>query len=76
MAATVDGRVYLLGGSAPGGPSAAIRRYDPATRRLTLTGHLARPLTDAAVATVGHIVYLLGGISTRPLATVVALQLR
>ena len=76
MAATVDGRIYLLGGSAPGGPSAAIRRFDPATDKLTLAGHLGRPLTDAAVATIGRTVYLLGGISTRPLVSVVAVQLR
>jgi hypothetical protein len=64
MAATVDGRIYLLGGSAPGGPSAAIRRFDPATSRLSIAGRLPRPRTDAAVATIGRIVYLLGGISS------------
>src|SRR5207244_1421928 len=37
MAASVGGRIYLLGGSAPGGPSAAVRRFDPRTNRLTAT---------------------------------------
>ena len=76
MAATVDGRVYLLGGSAPAGPSAAIRRFDPATSRLWIAGRLARPRTDAAVATIGRIVYLIGGISSRPLASVITVRPR
>jgi len=61
MAATVDGRIYVLGGLAPGGPSAAIRRFDPATSRLSIAGRLPRPRTDAAFATLGRVVYLLGG---------------
>ena len=76
MAATVDGRGYLLGGSAPAGPSAAIRRFDPATSRLSSAGRLARPRTDAAVATIGRIVYLIGGISSRPLASVITVRPR
>jgi serine/threonine-protein kinase PknK len=76
MAATVDGRIYLLGGSAPGGPSAAIRRFDPATSRLSIAGRLPRPRTDAAVATIGRTVYLVGGISSGPLASVLAVEPR
>ncbi len=76
MAAVVAGRVYLLGGSAPGGASAAIRRFDPVTHRIALAGRLPHPLTDAAVATIGRTVYLLGGISNGPLASVLAVQPR
>lgn len=75
MAATVDGRVYLLGGSTPLGPSATIRRLDPRTGSTRPAGRLPAPLTDGAVAAVGSTVYLLGGISRDPLATIVAVRL-
>jgi N-acetylneuraminic acid mutarotase len=76
MAALVAGRVYVLGGSAPGGPSDAILRFDPTSDRIIRAGRLPRPITDAAVATIGRTVYLLGGISSGPLATVVAVRPR
>ena len=76
MATVVNGRIYVLGGSAPTGPSAAIRRFNPATGLTSPAGQLPRPLTDAAVATIGRTVYLLGGISNGPLATVVKVQPR
>jgi Kelch motif len=70
MAAIVHGRIYVLGGSAPGGPSDQIRRFDPASNRTRSAGRLPRPLTDAAVATLGSTIYLLGGISTAPTSTI------
>jgi N-acetylneuraminic acid mutarotase len=76
MAATVNGRVYVLGGSAPGGPSSAIERLDTLRNRLQPAGQLPRPLTDAAVATVGPTVYLLGGISTGAVATITVVRPR
>lgn len=76
MAATVDGHVYLLGGSTPHGPSALIRRLDPASGRTSLAGRLPHPLTDAAVASIGSTIYLLGGISHGPLATILAVHPR
>jgi N-acetylneuraminic acid mutarotase len=74
MAATVNGHVYLLGGSTPAGPSALIRRLDPGTGRTSIAGRLPEPLTDAAVASIGSTVYLLGGISHHPLATILAVH--
>lgn len=74
MAAVAAGRIYVIGGSAPGGPSDSIRRFNPATNRITVTGRLPHPLTDAAVATSGHTIYLLGGISNGPTATITAVQ--
>ena len=76
MAATVNGHIYLLGGSTPHGPSALIRRLDPASGRTSVTGRLPHPLTDAAVASIGSTIYLLGGISHRPLATILAVHPR
>jgi serine/threonine-protein kinase PknK len=76
MAATVNGRVYLLGGSTPHGPTQAIRRLDPATGRTSIAGRLPKALTDAAVASVGSTIFLLGGISHDPLATILAFHPR
>ena len=74
MAATVNGRLYVLGGSAPGGPSNAIARFDPVHNQMQPAGRLPRPLTDAAVATIGPSVYLLGGISTAPVGTITVIH--
>jgi Kelch motif len=76
MAATVNGHVYLLGGSGPGGPSSSIRRLDPATGITSPAGRLPRPLTDAAVATIGSTIYLLGGISAAPSAAITIVRPR
>ncbi len=76
MAAVVGGRIFVLGGSAPGGPSDAIRRFAPVRGRIVPTGRLPRPLTDAAVATIGRTVYLLGCMSSRPVATIIAVRPR
>ncbi|MGI8712624.1 MAG: hypothetical protein ACR2NR_05445 [Solirubrobacteraceae bacterium] len=75
MGALVAGRVLVLGGSTPHGPSAAILRFEPATGRVLRAGRLPYPLTDAAVATVHDTAYLLGGISARPLASVIEVRL-
>lgn len=75
MGASLGGRLLVLGGSTPAGPSAAILRFDPTSGRVSPMGHLPQPLTDAAVATVGDKAYLLGGISTQPLARVISVRL-
>ena len=76
MAATVNGHVYVLGGSTPHGTSATIRRLDPGSGRTSIAGRLPHPLTDAAVASIGSTIYLLGGISHGPLATILAVHPR
>jgi N-acetylneuraminic acid mutarotase len=76
MAATVNGHIYLLGGSTPHGPSATIRLLDPATGQTSIAGRLSDPLTDAAIASVGSTVYLLGGISHSPVATILTVHPR
>jgi streptogramin lyase len=75
MGALVAGRVLVIGGSTPHGPSDLILRFDPSRRHVVRVGRLPHPLTDAAVATVGERAYLLGGISTRPLASVIEVRL-
>lgn len=75
MGALLGGRVLVLGGSTPTGPSGAILGFDPASGRISRAGHLPYPLTDGAVTTIGNDVYLLGGISSRPLAGVIDVRL-
>ena len=75
MGALLGGRILVLGGSTPAGPSAAILRFDPARGRVSRVGQLPYPLTDGAVSTIADNAYLLGGISTRPLAGVIAVRL-
>jgi streptogramin lyase len=75
MGALVAGRVLVLGGSTSHGPSAAILRFEPASERVVPAGRLPHPLTDAAVVTVHDAAYLLGGLSTRPLAGVIEVRL-
>jgi hypothetical protein len=60
-AATVDGLVLIIGGSAPDGASNAIYRFDPATGRVAQIGRLPEPITHAGAATLGSFVYLVGG---------------
>ena len=76
MAASVHGTIFVLGGSAPNGPSSSIRRFDPADGRSHPTGTLSDPLTDAAVASIGSTIYLLGGISGAPLSTITGIEPR
>jgi hypothetical protein len=75
MGTLLDGRILVMGGSTPAGPSAAILRFDAASGRVAHLGHLPQPVTDAAVATVGDSAYLLGGITTQPQAGVTVIQL-
>jgi N-acetylneuraminic acid mutarotase len=75
MGALLGGRVLVFGGSTPTGSSAAILRFDPANGEVSRAGSLPHPLTDGAVATIGNDVYLLGGISNRPLTGVIDVQL-
>ena len=49
---------------------------DPTSGRTIVAGQLPRPITDAAVAAIGSRIYALGGISTRPLASVVSVRPR
>ena len=62
MAATVGGRILLMGGRVtPDRQTAAMWWFDPKTGRFTPAGSLPKAISDAAVATYGHRVWLLGG---------------
>lgn len=75
MAATVAGRVLLMGGRvSPDRQTDAVWLFDPATGRFRAAGRLPRPLSDAGVASYGSRVWLLGG--EQPLVTDQVVRIR
>jgi YVTN family beta-propeller protein len=72
------GRLVIAGGSLENGTaSSAVYVFDPATRRVTLAGHLPALTTHGAAAALGGIVYVLGGRSATadtPTARIVAVD--
>ena len=79
VAATVDGRVYVFGGMWGGRASAQVWRLDISATgapALTPVAMLPTPVTDAAVAVLGHRAYLVGGESPAMLSTVSILEVR
>ena len=73
-AVAVGDQVFVIGGSTPSGPSAAIQRFDPRTGRLTPAGSLPGPVADPAAGTIGSTTYLAGGIAAKPLAQIVTVS--
>ncbi len=72
-AALVIGRRLLVAGGRSGGVAQdAIWEIDPATGTATLAGRLPQPMADTAAVVAGGIGYLIGGDSTKLLATVIA----
>ncbi len=62
MAAPFGDQVLLVGGRVtPGRQTDAMWWFDPATGRFRRAGRLPRPLSDAAVASDGDRMWLLGG---------------
>lgn len=77
MGAKLGGNLYVIGGSAPWGPSAQVLEFHPAGGVATLAGKLPEPVTDAAVASIGPTAYVLGGISANgPVASILSVTLR
>jgi hypothetical protein len=61
-ATTAVGRqIVIVGGSTPSGATDAIYAFSPATGRVRRVGTLPHPLTHASAATLGGIVYIVGG---------------
>lgn len=61
-AASVDGRILLIGGrTAPGTATDAMWWFDPARGTFARAGRLPAPTTDAAVVASGRRIWLLGG---------------
>jgi N-acetylneuraminic acid mutarotase len=62
--ATVEGRVYVVGGfDASGQPVATVEAYDPATDRWTQRASLPSPLHHVNLAAVGGKLYVVGGLT-------------
>jgi hypothetical protein len=60
-AVTLDGVIYVAGGSTGPSDSGVIYAFDPAHDRALVAGHLIAPLSNAAVTTVGGTAWLVGG---------------
>lgn len=81
VAAAVGGHIYVFGGTWGGQPSDQVWRLDIDTReaspvRLTPVASFPTPVTNAAVAVLGHRVYLVGGESPTALDRVSILEVR
>ena len=66
--AAAAGSVWVVGGqlgtaesSRVGGQTDAVQRFDPATGRTTVVGHLPQPLGHAAALAIGGRLFVLGG---------------
>jgi N-acetylneuraminic acid mutarotase len=59
--AVADGGLLVLGGSTPAGASNAIYRFDLTDHRVRRIGTLPQPITHGGAASLGSIVYLVGG---------------
>ena len=72
--ATLDGALYLVGGTdAAGTPLRTILRIRPGSG-VTVAGSLPSPLADAAAVTVGGRVVVLGGAGTAPSSAILAFR--
>jgi N-acetylneuraminic acid mutarotase len=77
MAAAVGSRILLMGGRVtPSRQTAAMWWFDPATDGFSRAGDLPHSLSDAAVASYGHWVWLLGGEDPAVTDQVVRLSIR
>ena len=72
----LDGALYTIGGSAGTGALDTVNRFDPATATLARVGRLPTATADAAVATLGDKVYVVGGHNTKALNTVLVISVR
>lgn len=59
--AAADGRLIIIGGSTPARASNAIYSFAPSTGRVRRIGTLPQPITHGGAATLGSVVYLVGG---------------
>jgi len=67
--AALDGRIYIFGGEAVAGsdagdPVATVQMIDPSSGQATVVGSLPEPVSGAAAATLGGVVYVAGGETT------------
>ena len=61
--AAVGGQLVIAGGRTTAGPSRAVYRFDPASRRLTRIGSLPYPLMHAGGGAIGPDAYVVGGLN-------------
>jgi DNA-binding CsgD family transcriptional regulator len=59
--ASVDGRIYILGGKSSAGASAQVWRYDPSTNAWAALPEKPTPIFNAQAAVLGGKIYIPGG---------------
>ncbi len=59
--AETGGRVYVIGGEAAAGESAAIQRFDPATGEVDVIGQMPNPISHASAMVLDGRIFLVGG---------------
>jgi N-acetylneuraminic acid mutarotase len=76
VAATVGGRILLIGGRVdPSTQTAAMWWFDPGSGKFVRAGSLPAATSDSAVASVGDTIWLLGGESTQVTGRVIVIHL-
>jgi outer membrane protein assembly factor BamB len=71
----LNGQLLVMGGISADKPSDLIRRLDPTTGTVAPIGRLPMAVSDAAVAAIGERAYLVGGNTTRPVDSVLSVQM-
>jgi hypothetical protein len=61
VAITLDGKIYVAGGSGPAGVNGLIWGFEPPDAGLALAGHLKVPVSGPGVTTIGATAWLVGG---------------
>jgi hypothetical protein len=75
QAANLGGNVYVFGGGQFSSYD-HILRFDPASGRVSVVGHLPQPASDVAVTSIGNTAYIVGGYNGREaLDTILAWRL-
>ena len=76
MATNMAGHLFVLGGSSPMWTSKQNPRFRPCGQPGLTCRALPEPVTDAGVASIGRVTYILGGMSTNgPLASITTVRL-
>jgi hypothetical protein len=68
---TIKGSIFVAGGRDPQSRRNDIVRIDPVTNAVTPAGTLPSGLSDAAIAVVNDVAYIIGGATPEPSAAIV-----
>ncbi len=75
MAAVVRGRIFVIGGTTPKGPTTDVLEFDPREGTLARVASLPHAISDGGIAVVGDTAYIFGGFTTASQQTVMSVSL-